>query len=167
MAGGRIRGGRFSRIDAQRDLASLLEQAGGPTGAAVLSEAVAAWDRTGEPGVQRALQRRAEDVQEAKQRELQRRVEAEAESVRVLLEELQQQITRELADLEREREEQLSLFDAPEADQSQRDLDALRRRVEEIPAEIGREVEAVRRRYADPESHVFPAAITFLVPEVR
>ena len=26
---------------------------------------------------------------------------------------------------------------------------------------------SVRRRYRDPESHVFPAAITFLVPEVR
>jgi polyhydroxyalkanoate synthesis regulator phasin len=102
-------------------------------------------------------------VQDSKQRELQRRLDVEAEAVRAVLTDLQRQITFELADLERERSEQLSLFDAPEADQSQRDLDALRRRVDEIPDEIEREVAAIRRRYTDPESHVFPAAITFLV----
>jgi hypothetical protein len=164
VAGGRIRGGRFSRIDAQRDLATLIDAAGEAASTADLAAAVASWERVGEPGVQRALERRAEDVQDSKQRELQRRLEVEADAVRAVLTDLQNQITAELSDLERERAEQLSLFDAPEADQSQRDLDALSRRVEEIPDEIEREIAAIRRRYTDPESHVFPAAITFLVP---
>ena len=64
-----------------------------------------------------------------------------------------------------ERAEQLSLFSAPEREQSQRDLDALRRRLDEIPDEIEREVEAVQRRFTDPECHIFPAAVTLLIPE--
>ena len=62
---------------------------------------------------------------------------------------------------------QLELFTEPERDQSQRDLDALRRRLEEIPDEIEREVAAVARRFTDPETHIFPAAVTLLVPESR
>ena len=60
-----------------------------------------------------------------------------------------------------------SLFTEPERDQSQRDLDALRRRLEEIPEEIEREVAAVHRRFTDPEYHIFPAAVTILIPEER
>jgi superfamily II DNA or RNA helicase len=167
VAGGRVKGSRFARIDAQRDLAALLDGAGNPPADSEVAALIDAWDTTVEPGVRRALDRRAEDVQDAKQRELQKRVEVEADAVRAVLTDLKQQITSELADLERERSEQLSLFDAPQAEQSQRDLDALRRRVEEIPDEIEREIEAVRRRYTDPETHVFPAAITILVPEAN
>ena len=35
----------------------------------------------------------------------------------------------------------------------------------EIPDEIEREVAAVRRRFSDPECHIFPAAVTMLIPE--
>ena len=75
------------------------------------------------------------------------------------------QITADLDRLDAERAEQLTLFNEPEREQSQRDLDALRRRLGEIPDEIEREVAAVRRRFTDPESHIFPAAVTILVPE--
>ena len=85
--------------------------------------------------------------------------------MRTLLTDLRRQITGDLDALAEERSEQLELFSAPERDQSQRDLDALRRRLEEIPDEIEREVAAVARRFADPETHVFPAALTLLLPE--
>jgi hypothetical protein len=34
-----------------------------------------------------------------------------------------------------------------------------------LPAELARETEAIRRRYADPQPRLFPVAVTFLVPE--
>ncbi len=166
LAGGRLRAGRFTRIDAQRDLAALLAAGCGTTldtGDAVRTVADH-WDSVVAPGLGRALERRAEDVQDSKLRDLEQLAEREATSITLVLEDLRAQISRELRDLEVQRVEQLSLFSEPEREQSQRDLDALRRRLDEIPAEIEREVAAIRRRFSDPDSHVFPAAVTILVP---
>ena len=104
-------------------------------------------------------------MQDSKRRELAERAESEADAVRTVLTDLRRQITTDLDKLAAERAEQLSLFTEPEREQSQRDLDALRRRLEEIPDEIEREVAAVHRRFTDPECHIFPAAVTILVPE--
>ena len=166
VAGGRLRSGRFARIDVIRDLDVLLRSAGGaPADDGAPVEALRWWDDVVDPGLTRALERRAESVQEAKQRELADRAAAEADAVRAVLTDLQRQISADLDDLAEQRTVQLDLFTEPEREQSQRDLDALRRRLEEIPDEIEREVAAVARRFTDPETHVFPAAVTILVPE--
>jgi hypothetical protein len=166
LAGGRLRSGRFARVDALRDLDTLLRTAGlAPEDRTALADALRWWDDVIEPGLTRALERRAETVQDSKQRELADRAEAEADAVRTVLTELQRQIGDDLDALAEERAEQLELFTAPEREQSERDLEALRRRLEEIPDEIEREVAAVGRRFADPETHLFPAALTLLVPE--
>jgi ERCC4-related helicase len=167
LAGGRLRAGRFARIDAQRDLARLLAAGAGADAAGddAVHAVVGHWDDVIAPSLGRALERRAEDVEDAKLRDLERLADAEAASIGTVLGDLREQISGELRDLELQRVEQLSLFSAPEREQSQRDLDALRRRLDEIPAEIEREVAAIHRRFSDPESHVFPAAVTILVPE--
>lgn len=166
VAGGRLRHGRWSRIDTLRDLDSLLRSAGDePIDSDGIDDAVRWWDDVVEPGLNRALERRAETVQESKRRELAERAQAEAEAVRAVLSDLQRQITADLDELAADRMEQLTLFTEPEREQSQRDLDALRRRLDEIPDEIEREVEAVQRRFTDPDCHVFPAAVTLLIPE--
>ena len=166
IAGGRLRSGRFARIDTLRDLDILLAGAGAPPeDRAAMEPLLRWWDDVVEPGLSRALDRRSDAVQDSKQRELAERAEAEAEAVRIVLSELRSQITADLDALTRERTEQLTLFSEPEREQSQRDLDALRRRLEEIPDEIEREVAAVHRRFTDPEVHVFPATVTVLFPE--
>ena len=166
LAGGRLRSGRFARIDTLRDLDMLLAGAGAsPEDRTTLEPLLRWWDDVVEPGLGRALDRRSDAVQDSKQRELAERAEAEAEAVRTVLSELQSQITADLDALTRERTEQLTLFSDPEREQSQRDLDALRRRLEEIPDEIEREVAAVHRRFTDPEVHIFPATVTVLIPE--
>lgn len=168
VAGGRFRSGRFARIDTLRDLDTLLSSAGdSPADTSAIVEAIRWWDTVIDPGLTKALDRRSDTVQDSKQRELSERAGLEAGSVRTVLTELQQQITNDLDKLAAERSEQLSLFTQPEREQSQRDLDALRRRLEEIPEEIDREVAAVRRRFTDPECHIFPAAITLLIPEAN
>ncbi len=166
VAGGRLRRGRWSRIDTLRDLDALLRSAGDrPIGADDLVEVDRWWESVVEPGLNSALERRAETVQDSKRRELADRAQTEADTVRTVLTDLQRQITADLDDLAAQRVEQLSLFTAPEREQSQRDIDALRRRLDEIPDEIEREVEAVQRRFTDPECHIFPAAVTLLIPE--
>jgi len=166
VAGGRLRGGRFARIDTQRDLDALLRSAGGiPEDDGALDGAHRWWEEVVEPGLVRALDRRAEAVQESKERELAERADAEAEGIRTVLRDLQRQITADLDALAAGHALQLELFSAPEREQAERDIDSLRRRLEEIPAEIEREVAAVARRYTDPETHVFPAAVTLLVVE--
>jgi hypothetical protein len=166
VAGGRLRGGRWRTFDTLRDIDTLVRSAGGePTADIWLNDAVRWWGAVVEPGLQRALERRSETVQESKRRELAERAQAEANAVRTVLTDLQRQIAQDLDALSAQRVEQLSLFSEPERDQSQRDLDALRRRLEEIPDEIEREVAAVKRRFTDPDCHVFPAAVTLLIPE--
>jgi len=41
----------------------------------------------------------------------------------------------------------------------------MRARAKEIPEEIKRETEAIRARFATPQTRIFPVAVTFLVPE--
>jgi len=65
---------------------------------------------------------------------------------------------------------QLSLItglelDAGDRRQVQRDVEALQRRLDAIPAEIAAEQEAIAGRYAEPTHRLFPASVTLLVPE--
>ncbi len=55
-------------------------------------------------------------------------------------------------------------FAPAEQEQFERNVDALKRRLEEIPGEIKKETEAIRARFADPQPRMFPVAVTFLVP---
>ena len=76
-------------------------------------------------------------------------------------------ISRELDESAHGRAEQLSIFDSSnerERSQVARDIDALHRRLQEIPGEIERDAERLQRRYKDPHQAVFPAAVTILVP---
>jgi asparagine synthetase A len=50
-------------------------------------------------------------------------------------------------------------------DNSDRSMEALRRRVDQIPNEIRAEHEQIDRRFAGPTPRLFPVAVTFLVPE--
>jgi len=61
--------------------------------------------------------------------------------------------------------EQISILDSePERFQLIRNREALNERLTAIPDQKKTETEALRRRYADPRDHWFPAAVTFLVP---
>ena len=57
-------------------------------------------------------------------------------------------------------------FDWNEAEKQQRerDIQSLRARLMQIPAELDRETEHLRNRYRNPQPRLFPIAVTFLVP---
>ena len=94
-----------------------------------------------------------------------RGVEAkEIEDIRSILAELKKTIEQELGDSDTRQ----MVFDGwtdPERDQLERNMNALRARVQEIPKEIERETTAIKARFADPQPRMFPVAVTFLVPE--
>ena len=60
---------------------------------------------------------------------------------------------------------QLELFSSAEKDQLERNKDALRHRLTQIPNEIIAEQAAIDARFKDPQSRLFPVSVTFLVPE--
>jgi hypothetical protein len=51
-----------------------------------------------------------------------------------------------------------------EQEQFERNVDALRRRLGEIPGKIEKESEMIRARIANPQPPMFPVAVTFLMP---
>ncbi|MGD9933830.1 MAG: helicase, partial [Dehalococcoidia bacterium] len=170
-AGGTIRNDRFSPLNVGETKAAL--EAGTSAGAPgfVSDEIAARWEQV-EARVFRALDLRAEVVASGLDKKLAARADEEERNVREVLTELQRSIRQQLADLEKEEGFQLFLsgfslteLAATEREQVQRNLDALRSRVDEIPGEIEREVEVIRRRYASPQHRLFPAAVTFIVPE--
>jgi hypothetical protein len=125
-----------------------------------------AWPRIS-AAVEAAVDARGEERGASQARALAQRADAETIALRTILLELQSSIERELANSRNGASEQLPLFATLkeiERDQLRRDIGELERRAQEIPVEIERETERLRRRYESVRSFVFPAAIEFLVP---
>ena len=99
---------------------------------------------------------------EGLQKKLSERADKEAGDIESILNELKKSIERELKEPEYI---QPMLFDDPEQERFERNKDAMRARVKEIPEEIKRETAAIRARFADPKARIFPVAVTFLIPE--
>ncbi len=115
---------------------------------------------TGQLG--QSLEARMKERKAAIHRTLSARAEKEAKDITAILTELKAAIEKELNDPEYR---QLELFSDPEKEQFERNKDALRARVKEIPREIEHEVESIKSRFADPQVRLFPVAVTFLVPQ--
>src|SRR5205807_120675 len=127
------------------------------------------WPRVQEP-LLRALEARKEDVARSLERQLDERRQGEQRSLETVIEELRRSIERQLEELEAQDTLQLFLagFGPGEGDQreqAERDIDNLRRRLQELPGELERERDAISRRYAVTRTTLFPAAVTWLVPE--
>jgi hypothetical protein len=91
------------------------------------------------------------------------RADKEVSDITAILKELQAAIQGQLDD-PFYRQNFLPGFAPAEQEQFERNVDALGRRLGEIPGEIQKETEAIRARFADPQPRMFPVAVTFLVP---
>jgi superfamily II DNA or RNA helicase len=161
VAGGALRDGRFTRLATVGEVEGALAAAtaDAPPSAA-LARLAAGWPDVEAPLVA-ALGQRARDRAQALQRTLERRADEDVAAVGAVLDELRRSIEATLAE---PAHQQLELFSAAERDQLQRDTDALRRRVAQIPADLQRETAAVRARYAEPVPRLFPVAVSVVVP---
>jgi hypothetical protein len=121
----------------------------------------ALWSKN-EEAVMTALEARCNDRTKNLEKNLQEIAEREVTKVRTVMQELQRAIREEL---ERKDGPQMLLdLGGDERAQRERDLSALRRRLNEIPAEIERESAHLRARYKNPTARLFPVAVTFLIP---
>lgn len=167
QAGGRIGSGRFrfNVGETSAALESALEGDIDPIDRAKLS---ALWPQVEEPLV-RALEARKDEVAQSLERQLAERRDEEERALTSVINDLKLSIERELARLDAQGNLQMFLegFGPNERDQreqAERDVENLRRRLQELPAELEREREAIARRYSVTRSTLFPAAVTWLVP---
>lgn len=58
-----------------------------------------------------------------------------------------------------------AFWTAPEREQLELNRQSLRKRLEQIPAEIERETASLRARFRNPAPRLFPVAVSFLVPK--
>jgi len=109
-----------------------------------------------------ALEARLKDRVEGLEKRLNERADKESKDIESILTELKKAIEKELND---PLYIQPKLFDDPEQERFERNKDAMRARVREIPEEIKRETAAILSRFANPQARMFPVAVTFLIPE--
>jgi superfamily II DNA or RNA helicase len=160
-AGGLLKEGRYSRLN----LAELDKLLAAGTNDRALEpmqkQLLEMWEQFASPLAQ-SLEARMKDRTSGLQKKLSERADKEADDIKAILIELKKAIDKQLDEPEYE---QLALFSDPEKEQFERNRDFLRARSKAIPEEIERETTAIRSRYADPQSRMFPVAVTFLVPE--
>ena len=162
-AGGPIREGRFSRFGSLKEMQDVLASATDEEPADLVKEKLLRlWRYIAEP-LHQALEARKNDRTEGLKKMLGERANKEVSDITAILNELRQAIEGQLDD-PYYRENYLPGFAPAEQEQFERNVDALRRRLTEIPGEIKKETEAIRARFADPQPRMFPVAVTFLLP---
>ena len=163
--GGLMRQGRFARITTLGQLQAVIDAPTiRPASDAERRTFVRDWPKVAD-GVLAALERRKDDRAESLDSVLAKRAEEDVASITAVLNELERAIRAELAETTEKIQLQLPLFAADERNQVERDIDALHRRLDEIPAEIEAESANVRRRYAEPTPRLFPAAVELCLPQ--
>jgi superfamily II DNA or RNA helicase len=163
--GGLVRNGRFARIATLSQLQAVIDAPTlGVPPPAITRGLLAEWPKIAE-GVLGALSRRQQDRSDSLTAVLARRADDDAQAIGSVLGELERSIRAELADAEGDIQLKLPGLSSDERNQVERDLHALWRRLDEIPAEITKETAAVRKRYAEPTPRLFPAAIEFCIPK--
>ncbi len=162
-AGGQLREGRFSRFSSLREMQDALAAATEEEPSENAKEKLLAlWPKNAE-SLRQALEARVKDRTEGLKRTLAERAQKEADDITTILTELQRAIQGQLDD-PFYRQQYLPGFAPAEQEQFERNVDALRHRLREIPNEIERETEAITARFADPQPRMFPVSVTFLVP---
>ncbi len=114
------------------------------------------------PSLASALDARMNQLVDGLQKKLAERADKEVRDIESILTELKKSI---VAELNEPHYVQPMLFVFEEQERFERNKDAMRTRVKEIPDEIIRETEAIRARFVDPQARMFPVAVTFLIPE--
>jgi superfamily II DNA or RNA helicase len=162
-AGGFLREGRFARMNVGQISDALAAQKPIEPSKAMKESLKALYPKHAD-SLRQSLEARMKDRTTGLQKALAERAAKETEDIRAILTELQRSIQEKLSDPET-RQMTFDDWADEERQQLERNMNALRVRVREIPDEIKRETAAVAARFADPQPRMFPVAVTFLVPE--
>ncbi len=162
-SGGRIREGRFARLNVGQVNAALEAALPDPASAAVQDRILDIWESHWD-ALLASLEARMRDRTGNLHSILERRSEREVEDMTLVLQELERSIREELKGFEQPEQLYFEDWSTPEREQFQRNLSSIRARLDQIPAETEQEAAAIRRRYATPTPRLFPVAVTYLVP---
>ena len=162
-AGGELDGERFARLnvgEATKTLRALEASTSALVPEGVRARLAELWPRHADP-VMAALDARMKERTRSLAGHLQERADKEVADLTTVMTDLRRTI---LAELDAAPPLQLSLWEDPEREQLERNRSALRDRADRLPAELEREVAAIRARFADPTPRLFPVALTYVVP---
>ena len=162
-AGGAFIEGRFQRMNVSETKAALASATNVPVPPAIESRFQTLWAKH-QDALMSALDARKVDRTKNLEKHLDELSEKEVNKLTTVMTELQRAIQ---AELERKDVPQMMLDlsgDEPGKHQRERDLAALRRRMQEIPEEIQRESGHIRSRFANPAARLFPVAVTWMIP---
>lgn len=162
-AGGALIEGRFQRLNVSETKAALAATTEQPVPEAIQARFQALWPKY-QDSLINALEARKVERTKNLEKHLDELAEKEVNKLTTVMTELQRAIQ---AELERKDGPQMLLDlggDEPGKQQRERDLSALRRRLNEIPEEIQRESAHIRSRFATPTARLFPVAVTWLIP---
>jgi superfamily II DNA or RNA helicase len=162
-AGGALIEGRFSRLNVGETKAALAAATHTPAPAPIEERFRTLWAKQSDALLATLEARRIERTKNL-EKNLEELAEKEVNKLKIVMMELQRAIK---AELDSKDGPQLLLDldgDSAGKQQRERDLDALRRRLKEIPDEIERESAHIRSRFRDPSARLFPVAVTWLIP---
>ena len=162
-SGGLVEQGRFSLIRKVDEVDTLLSLGSPEPATAMLGKLNELWPELEAP-LARSLKTRSDQRLRSMQALLRDRCEEEVRGIEAVLAELETSIRGALSETDRWVQPSLFEIDEGERDQLRTDHEALRIRLDAIPEQREREIEALRRRYADPTTRWFPVAVTLLVP---
>lgn len=162
IAGGELKPGAFSRIRTLGRLEELLEKS---TPAEPSIKAFSELQKrfaSQESSIMKTVEARSRERREFLTNAIERRRDQEVTDLNQVLDDLTTMIERELKDSKKY--VQLELWSSDQREALRKDMESLRSRLQRIPEEREREVENLRRRYADPIDRTFPVAVEFIVP---
>jgi len=160
MAGGLLREGRFARMNVGETKAALDAALADPAPPSICKRLQQLWPSISPPLLQ-ALEARMTDRTSGLQKNLDERCEQEVANIGTVLRELEMTIRTQLD----EPTSQMEFWTTPEREQLELNMQSLRARLQQIPAEIERETTNLRDRYRNPTPRLFPVTVTFLVPK--
>lgn len=161
--------GRFRRLDTLSTLGPILDRAltsGLPAAPHLQRSLVDLWPRM-RSGVVDAIEARAKTRRESLENLLVKRRESEQQRITANLDQFAATLRAKLA----EDEDDDALFsrivatkDNDGLRQYKKDRESWEKRLARLPEERDRELEAIAARYRDPQEHLFPVALIFVVP---
>lgn len=160
-AGGAIIEGRFTRLNVGETKAALQSASNVSVPESIQERFRSLWPKHQEPLMAALEARRVERTKNLEQN-FEEIAEKEVDKLRTVMTELQRAILKELDS--KDGAQMLLDLGGDERAQRDRDLSALRRRVNEIPGEIEKESAHLRDRYRNPSARLFPVAVTYLIP---
>ncbi|MFL6314975.1 MAG: DISARM system SNF2-like helicase DrmD [Terriglobales bacterium] len=160
-AGGAIVEGRLNRLNVGEVKAALQSATNIPVPDNIHMRFKVLWPKHQEP-LMAALEARRVERTKNLEKNFQEIAESEVTKLTTIMTELQRAIQEELDS--KDGPQLLLDLGGEERAQRNRDLDTLRRRLDEIPGEIEKESAHLRERYRNPSARLFPVAVTYLIP---